>query len=170
MDSWLISPPVRRSERGRFRGSSTRRSSSSFRCLSSQGRRRNRIEVSASRGADFVRLEAVLRERDHAVPGHSLAATRESTLSRGRLAGSRHVRARGRRLAVHVDGRRHVALIGGNERASGQNAVSQAMAHFAKVAMRGRLDGLRVGRRRRPTLNALSNAPRMAGLSFARTA
>ena len=33
-------------------------------------------------------------------------------------------------------------------------AVSQAMAHFAKVAMRGRLDGLRVGRRRRPTLSS----------------
>ena len=80
MDSSIISPPVRRSERGRFRGSSTRRSSSSFRCLSSQGRRRNRIEVSASRGADFVRLEAVLRERDHAVPGHSLAATRANHL------------------------------------------------------------------------------------------
>jgi hypothetical protein len=42
---------------------------------------------------------------------------------------------------------------------SGQNAVSQAMAHFANVAMRGRLDGLRVGRRRRPT-PAAHNAPR----------
>ena len=49
---------------------------------------------------------------------------------------------------------------------SGQNAVSQAMAHFAKVAMRGRLEGLRVGRRRRPTLRPLNNAPRIKGRSF----
>ena len=51
---------------------------------------------------------------------------------------------------------------------SGQNAISQAMAHFCEGchAQATRLDGLRVGRRRRPTLRPLNNAPEDQWLLF----
>ena len=66
-----------------------------------------------------------------------------------------------------IDGRCDVALIRGamNAPSRPERGLAEAMAHFAKVAMRGRLDGLRVGRRRRPTLRPLNNAPRINGCS-----